>query len=95
MKKYSITKIGYTKGIYGCCGEYFKLYISNSEKYTSLVFEGIYTDGQYIGEYLKSLGYTHEYSSVPYGQLKRKDLKNWDIPKEQKALEKIKNIDWL
>ena len=31
MKNFSITKIGYTSGVYGCSNEYFKIFIQNNE----------------------------------------------------------------
>lgn len=93
MKSFSIVKIGYTAGIYGCSGEYYKLYISNGDKYHFFVFEAIYTNGQYIAPFLRELGYKEHYYNHPYGQLKRKDLKNWDILKEEVLLKKLKSIE--
>jgi len=96
MKTFSIVKIGYTAGIYGCSGEYFKLYITNGDKYKSYIFEGIYTNGQYIEPFLKELGYSEQYQSQPYSQLKRKDIKGWNIFLENELLKKLKtDIDVL
>ena len=77
MKQFSITKIGYTAGVYGCSNEYFKVFIENGETNETYILTGMYGEEHNISSYLKELGYKRIYTNMPYAQFKKKDLKGW------------------
>lgn len=79
MKYFTIQKIGYTAGIYGCSNEYFSLVITNTEAdtdkwITQHIFYGMYGAEQRIAEILKQAGYTDKYIHSIYGKLTKKDI---------------------
>jgi len=93
MKKYTIFKIGYSAGVYGCNAEYFKVLVFKDKLVLDYVIQAIYTQGQDIKGYLNELGYEAFYTSIPYTQLKRSDIKDWTILKENEVIENLKNIN--
>lgn len=70
-KSFTIIKVGYTVGIYGCSGEYFNCIIDDKQ---SIFFHGMYGAEQRIADALKAKGYKEIYTQSIYGQLKRKDI---------------------
>lgn len=78
MKYFTIQKIGYTSGIYGCSGEYFSLVITNGEikdKYIrQYFFHGMYGPEERIAGILKQAGYEDKHIHSIYGKLTRKDI---------------------
>ncbi len=96
IKEFSIFKIGYTAGIYGCSGEFYKVLITYEnidlgiKKDLFYIIDAIYTNGQYIRQVLKDNGYTEKYISIPYTQLKKKDLQGWDILHESDVINELK-----
>jgi len=79
MKYFTIQKIGYTAGIYGCSGEYFSLVITNTEAdtdkwITQHIFYGMYGAEQRIAGIMKEAGYIDKYIHSIYGKLTKKDI---------------------
>jgi hypothetical protein len=96
IKEFSIFKVGYTAGVYGCSGEYYKVIVTyknidlDLEKELHYVIEAMYTNGKYIRKLLKDNGYIEKGIAIPYTQLKRKDLKGWEILRENDVIEDLK-----
>jgi hypothetical protein len=78
MKYFTIQKIGYTAGIYGCSGEYFSLIITDGatkDKYIrQYFFSGMYGPEERIAGILKQAGYEDKHIQSIYGKLTRKDI---------------------
>jgi hypothetical protein len=92
MKFFTITKTGYTAGVYGCSGEYFTCIICNDENITGFAFYGLYGAEERIKAIIEDMGYNFRYVRSYYGQLKQKDGKG--SMKESEAItyiEKLKN----
>ena len=79
MKIYTINKIGYTAGVYGCSGEYFNCIAIDTEKsergFIGFTFSGMYGAESRVSEALKKLGYESKYTPMStYGKLTKKDI---------------------
>lgn len=76
IKTFTVTKIGYTAGVYGCSNEYFNLIIPahGKKKAYSTVFYGMYGAENRIENIMKEAGYTQQYVVSIYGKLTRKDV---------------------
>jgi hypothetical protein len=76
MKKiYTIIKIGYTAGIYGCSNEYFTLiYTDKKDGFKSVSFYGMYGAEERVSATLKEKGYTQHYTQSFFGKMKRNDI---------------------
>ena len=93
MKYFSITKIGYTSGVYGCTGEYFLVAVYNGDKEPQhCILEGLYGEDQRAAGVLQDAGYKQVYTSVPYGKLTRKDLKPYTTRYANSVIELTKLI---
>lgn len=98
MKTFTIIKVGYTAGIYGCSGEYFTCIITNSEdtdhqyNTNSFHFYGMYGPEERVAEVLKGKGYKDLYTQSHYGQLKRRDINKNCFKSETQAIEYIKEL---
>jgi hypothetical protein len=96
IKEFSIFKVGYTAGVYGCSGEYYKVLVTYENFELDYKVEldyniqAIYTNGQYIRQVLKDNGFSEKYISIPYTQLKKKDLQGWDILHESDVINELK-----
>lgn len=91
MKHFTINKVGYTSGIYGCSGEYFNCLIVTGDNMQGFTFNGMYGAEQRIAGKLKELGYTEKHTNMnTYGKLTRKDIMRTES--EYRTLE---NIDEL
>ncbi len=99
MKKtFSIIKVGYTAGIYGCSGEYFVASITGAPRRKSspdtyldqFFFQGMYGAESRIAEAFKAKGYTEKYAQSVYGQLKKKDIPKNRFLKEHEAIDFIR-----
>lgn len=97
-KSFTIIKIGYTAGIYGCSGEYFNVFITgaprkkkeNTDFFRGFFFQGMYGAEQRVAGALKAKGYTEKYSQSVYGQLKRKDIPKGRFLSEYEAIDLVK-----
>jgi len=96
IKEISIFKVGYTAGVYGCSGEYYKVIVTyenidlDFKKEKDYLIQAMYTNGQSIRKLLKNSEFNEKYISVPYGKLTKKDLKSWTILNENDVIEDLK-----
>lgn len=94
MKYFTIQKIGYTAGIYGCSGEYFSLVITDTDKkdkrVTQYIFSGMYGAEGRIAGILKQAGYDDKYIHSIYGKLTRKDIPQKLVESEYTLAHKLK-----
>jgi len=96
-KWFTIQKVGYTKGVYGCSGEYFSLIVYNSEKdlngerwLNQYFFEGMYGAEQRVAAVLKEVGYTDRYTQSIYGRLVRSDIPKNRFMSEYSMINELK-----
>lgn len=91
MKKqkgsFTILKVGYTRGIYGCSGEYFNC-IVNMDK--GFFFSGMYGAEQRIAQALKDKGYKEIYNQSIFGRLVRDDIPKNAFLSEYSAIDEVK-----
>lgn len=98
MKKtFTIIKIGYTVGVYGCSGEYFQCIYTDKRGGNNFIFQGLYGVEDRIKQAMADKGYHFFHTASIYGKLTRNDgtsLK-W-IKSEYEALDFIKKekLDW-
>jgi len=92
MKQFSIIKIGYTAGIYGCSGEYFTCITVNGKGTNSFIFEGLYGAESRVAEILKERGYTEKWVNSLYGKLTRKDIPKKAVISEYEAVDLAKTL---
>jgi hypothetical protein len=89
MKTFTIIKVGYSSGIYGCSSEYFQAVIIKDGELSGLPFQGLYGTQERIAAELKTKGYEQKHiQSGTYGKITGKD-KNFALYEEQ-AIEQIK-----
>lgn len=89
MKTFITLKVGYTKGIYGCSGEYFNTIIINGKEISYIPHYGLYGSEDRINHALKDKGYTEKYIPNDFGLMKQREI--WKgFMSEQEALEEIK-----
>ncbi len=87
QQSFTVIKIGYTKGIYGCSGEYFNC-IVDMEK--GFFFHGMYGAEQRVAHALKDKGYKEIYTQSVYGRMVRDDIPKNRFMSEYTAIEEIK-----
>lgn len=95
MKQFTITKIGYTAGIYGCSGEYFLCILSTKEGMRSFNFYGMYGVEQRVSGHLRELGYAEYYTPSYYGKMTQKDIsKKWFLhdPSQDEIVQHLRDI---
>ncbi len=88
MKVFTIIKVGYTVGIYGCSGEYFHLMGWNDTDSISIRFHGMYGAEERVRQAMQDKGYTFTYFPNEFGRMTRKDHEN-RFMHEGKAIEEI------
>ena len=91
MKSFSITKVGYRSGQYGCIAEYFNC--NHTPKHTkkgldSFFFSGLYGTEHRIAQALRAKGYKGNETSSQYGRMTRKDV-------HPRNLEEHETLDWI
>ncbi len=91
MTTFTIIKVGYTAGIYGCSGEYFHCLIDNGKDLLSLFFQGMYGADERIAKELQEKGYQNIYSQSVFGQLRKNDIPKNRFLSEYQAIKDIKN----
>lgn len=94
LKIFTISKVGYSAGVYGCSGEYFILTYTKKDENNSIILKSIGIETMYGGEYrvkeiLLDNGYVECYNYLNYGQVKARDYKNF--MREYGAIEYLKN----
>jgi hypothetical protein len=87
-KLFTIIKVGYSAGIYGCSGEYFFAIIIKDGKIECIKFSGMYGADERIERELKDKGYIYQYIGSDFGKMTRNDYKRFIG--EYEALELIK-----
>ncbi len=90
MKTFINTKIGYSAGVYGCSGEYFKL-VTCGDKPLILHYKGMYGVEDRVANVLKDAGFNEIYVGNRYGQLKGEERKGF--LSEMEAIKEVGN--WL
>ena len=88
MKMFSTIKVDYSRGIYGCSGEYFFSILVDGDKMDCLKFSGMYGADDRINSALKVKGYSEHYISSDFGKMVREDYRRFIG--EYEALEWIK-----
>lgn len=74
-KTFTIIKIGYSSGVYGCSNEYFTLiYTDKKESLKSQSFYGMYGSSERVSAVMKDKGYKEKYTQSFFGRMTRKDL---------------------
>lgn len=91
-KQFSTIKIGYSRGVYGCTGEYFTTIVVNSKGLSSFRFYGLYGSEERIARALKDKGYEEVYTQSLYGQVTRNDIPKKAVMPENTALDYIAAI---
>lgn len=91
MKQFTILKVGYTAGLYGCSGEYFNCILTDDKGMRSFQFYGMYGVEERIARALKERGYEEVYTSTNYGKWTLKDVTR-NFVAEAKALETANSI---
>ena len=96
MKNFTMRKIGYTAGVYGCTGEYFAVQVNEGEGVKSFVFHGLYGADYRVAGELKAQGYAEKYVPSVYGKLTRNDIPKKAVYDEHSAIELLKGEfkDW-
>ena len=84
-KQFTISKIGYTVGIYGCSNEYFKAIVIGKE-IKSFLFSGMYGAENTIAKVLRNKGYEEIYTPSIFGKMTRKDIPNNMVVSEDDAV---------
>jgi hypothetical protein len=89
LNYFTILKIGYTAGTYGCTGEIFKVYLYDKDR---KCIDFFYLDEMYGGDrrvasyLLDALNLTELYDYIPYTELKRKRVKEFNCYNEKSAI---------
>lgn len=73
MNDFTIIKVGYSAGIYGCSAEYFTAIWIDNTGLNSFHFQGLYGTEERIAKEFKDKGYQQGWTSQEYGKLTRKD----------------------
>jgi hypothetical protein len=89
MKLFTTIKIGYSKGIYGCSGEYFITVFTYKKGLRSFKFKGLYGAEERVNAVMQKKGYKDFYNGVAYGKLSGED-KNF-FWTENQAIDFINN----
>ena len=88
-KQFTIIKVGYSAGIYGCSAEYFTTIWVDQTGLNAFHFQGLYGTEDRVARMFKDKGYEQQHTFEEYGKLTRKDMIHAFIS-EQKALELVK-----
>lgn len=75
MKLYTIIKVGYSSGVYGCTGEYFNAIYTVGDRLLNIRFGGLYGAEERISKVFKDNGYTENYCGSEYGKLTRNETR--------------------
>lgn len=91
MKQFTMPKVGYTSGAYGCTGEYFTLILINGKQTRNFTFHGLYGAEERVRSALIGKGWRFFHTSSPFGKLVRSDVNRPYILNEYEMVELIKN----
>ena len=90
MKVFTIIKIGYTAGVYGCTNEYFTLIAIDGDNYDSRTFYGMYGAEHRVKDALTEQGYKPIYVNSIYGRMTRNDIPKKAVFSEYTLIDAIK-----
>lgn len=76
-KSFTIVKVGYSVGVYGCSGEYFLATWTGEKGQESIHFQGMYGTEERVGQVLKDKGYKEIYTPSRFGQLKGRERRGF------------------
>jgi hypothetical protein len=91
MKTFTIVKVGYSAGIYGCSNEYFTAIYGNGKELNSVSFKGMYGAEERVSGAFQKKGYKKFYTQSFFGKMTRKDLTK-NMIYESEAIEKVKAL---
>jgi hypothetical protein len=93
MKQFSIVKVGYTSGIYGCSGEYFNCIFTDKKGLQNFTFSGMYGADERVQAEMREKGYKQVWLKSDYGKMKTsgQDKMLPIFMGEYQAIEYIKN----
>ena len=89
-KEFTIIKVGYTAGIYGCSNEYFTCVHFNGKDHGTFSFYGMYGAEERIAHAMTERGYIQFYTPSFYGKMTRKDITKY-IESEYNAINYIQH----
>ena len=92
QKQFTILKVGYTAGIYGCSGEYFTCIYTGNAGMGSFSFSGMYGADERVSGEMKARGYKNIYCQSDYGKMKSRDIPRNRFMGEGEAVEFAKTI---
>ena len=94
MKDFTIIKIGYTAGIYGCSNEYFTVIIhdADGENHYSFTFYGMYGAEERVARVLREKGYKEFYTVSIYGRMTRKDIPSKCVQSEYTLIDTLSKL---
>lgn len=89
MKKYfTVNKVGYSLGVYGCSGEYFICVYITPKLQGSFHFQGMYGAEERVESAMKDKGFEYFYTPNRFGKLTGSDKKGFIS--EYEAIDLIK-----
>lgn len=90
-KQFTILKVGYTAGIYGCSNEYFNCIYTDNEGMHSIPFYGMYGAEQRLERVLNDKGYEYQYIHTDFGKMKSREV--WKgFVSETEAIETVNKL---
>lgn len=89
-KMFCTLKVGYTRGIYGCSGEYFITILINRDKTSYIKHHGLYGSDDRVNKAIEAKGYKWFYIPSEYGKMLKKDTKRFIG--EYEALAEVKKL---
>jgi hypothetical protein len=92
MKTFSIEKIGYSCGVYGCTGEYFRINGDIPEELGRGLFVGMYGAESRVAQALKDKGWKEEYCRSDSHDYQRKGEARKGFLDESVIIKIIKNL---
>ena len=95
MKTFTTIKVGYSKGVYGCSGEYLTTILCDSKGMFSFSHYGMYGSDERVNAVLQDAGYTKVYTPSTFGRMssRSKDEGGWiGFQSETQAIETAKHI---
>ena len=86
MKNFSIIKIGYSSGVYGCSNEFFVCVYSTPSKFGLFHFSGMYGAEERVSRTLMDMGFKAYYTPNCFGKLIGEDKRHaerWGLSEAQ------------
>ena len=90
-KQFTIIKVGYTKGTFGCSNEYFTCIYTDKEGLNAIHFKGLYGTDDRVSRHMEKQGYKINYVQSHYGKMIVKENERFFMG-ELETIEHIKNL---